>query len=425
MGNKSTNTRNNIGYGKLKMQKYPVNILEEHWVPSESCDKSKQNKETKVSGAPNGDGRVRAKPSDYVNNAIYNIVRLKMDFNGTIHTCGSGVIIHCGLNKAFILTAAHNVVYEDGNDKLHYPTSTWIEINKNKSNGFQKVKVYKCSEYMVHPKYIEFLQKDAISESDTGYDIAIIQAFDPQNELKNIKPITIRTFSSKISDDMKIKVIGYPGEKQLRGELYGMKGDGKVKKRSDKSPYNQLIVYQNIDTTHGQSGCPIFRILDNEEKECDEKYNDNVFGSFDEIIGIHVLGKRMKQSNFGTMLSDEILKWIHEYIDGDCIEYDADSCAVSVLLITSSKSQYAYMLDQIHEKCIKTKIMTTMKLYYDHNQESVEKQHFLWYVKRMFEKIRTRYLIFYCGQSDENGNWIINDKKYDNVTLDDISRCAK
>eukprot|EP01084_Bolivina_argentea_P153274 267264_1 len=123
------------------------------------------------------------------------------------------------------------------------------------------------------------------------------------------------------------------------------------------------------------------------------------------------------------MLNDSILQWIHKGIDGDCNEYD--KCNAGVLLITSLKS-YAYGLNQMHAKCLKTEIMSTRRLYYDYNREqTVHKEDFLFYVRKMFEHKRESYLIFYCGESDENGNWKINNNKTDNITLSDISICAK
>eukprot|EP01084_Bolivina_argentea_P117929 209337_1 len=123
------------------------------------------------------------------------------------------------------------------------------------------------------------------------------------------------------------------------------------------------------------------------------------------------------------MLNDSILQWIHKGIDGDCNEYD--TCTAGVLLITSLKSKYAYRLNQIHAKCLKTEIMSTRRLYYDNREQTVHKEDFLFYVRKMFEHKRQVCLIFYCGESDENGNWIINDDETDNVTLTDISICAQ
>eukprot|EP01084_Bolivina_argentea_P238292 400341_1 len=234
----------------------------------------------------------------------------------------------------------------------------------------------------------------------------------------------IPLYKSKINENMKVKVIGYPGEEKIRGELYGMIGNGQVKYVNIRTQYNKLIAY-DIDTSAGQSGSPVFKVGDIDNKENDEKEcKDNIYKSFGDIIGIHVAGKRSKKLNFGTMLNDEIIKWTHECTDGDCKKYD--DYQVSVLLITSSKSKYARKLNQIYAKCKKIEIMQTRKLYYEYgDEENVNKEEVLFYMKQMFKQVKTAYLIFYCGDSDENGNWIINNNKYDNITLEDISICAK
>eukprot|EP01084_Bolivina_argentea_P016468 30822_1 len=197
MGNAANSTSN---FCKLHMQKYPENVPEEKWLPADSYHSSKQNKEVLVS--PNGDQRIRAEPNDYKTqikmhnkHQIYNIVRLKIQYS-THHCFGSGTIIHHSLQKSFVLTAAHNVV--EGNDydvkNVEYPEDAWMEINENTSNGYKIIKRYKCRKYAIHPKYIKFLQTENIKESATGYDIAIIEVFDPENDLKKIQPMNMRVF---------------------------------------------------------------------------------------------------------------------------------------------------------------------------------------------------------------------------------------
>ncbi len=70
---------------------------------------------------------------------------------------------------------------------------------------------------MIHPAYIKFLRNANISESATGYNIAIVEVCDLNNKLRSIESLEMRLFHSKVTDIMHIKVLGYPGEKKLRG----------------------------------------------------------------------------------------------------------------------------------------------------------------------------------------------------------------
>eukprot|EP01084_Bolivina_argentea_P194801 334322_1 len=339
MGNESGKEPNDkisdelIAAGKLKAKNYPsdIDLKVDQWIPIEFLSNTQQNQEVILSVT--GDQRVRATPSDYhydcnetnetmankntneLKNAIYNIGRLKMEFSATLHAFGSGFIIHNSLNKSYVLTAAHNliIVDQDDKDQFDYPLSVWFEINQNLLNhGYTTLKRYKCNKYYIHPKYIEYC-KSNISQSATGFDIAIIEVLDPQNELKKIKPFKLRQYQSEISIDSKIKVIGYPGELTLRGELYGMIGDGNMGFISKRIQINPLIAYKDIDTSDGQSGCPIFKCLDIETKT--EENDINIYESFGEIVGIHVVGKKTKKLNYGTFLNDDLLKWIYTHIN--------------------------------------------------------------------------------------------------------------
>eukprot|EP01084_Bolivina_argentea_P101088 181295_1 len=111
-------TDEDIGCRKLKIEKYPSNISEHQWIPTDFQIASKQNKEALIL-KNKLDRRSRAEPQDYegvddekkvddekneYTNPIYNIVRLKMKY-GEMYKIGSGVIIYHTLNQSYILTA--------------------------------------------------------------------------------------------------------------------------------------------------------------------------------------------------------------------------------------------------------------------------------------------------------------------------------
>eukprot|EP01084_Bolivina_argentea_P134677 237482_1 len=221
-------------------------------------------------------------------------------------------------------------------------------------------------------------------------------------------------------DDIKIKVIGFPGflgQKDKRGELYGMAGDGKMDYTHKKTKMNKLITYKNIDTTGGQSGCPIFK---DEEKSSEQ----DLYNSLNEIIGIHTAGKMSTGLNFGTPLNGELMQWIHEYIG--CQNRKYDTYDIGVLLITSSQSKYADRLNNIYNTCLRTEIMDITRVYYEKDDNDIDtKKHFFSYVQQFFKEKKQKYLIFYCGESDDDGNWMINSNENDNynATLEDIHDC--
>eukprot|EP01084_Bolivina_argentea_P134676 237481_1 len=422
MGNVFSNNANKEGNIECTKKEFPCNINDFEWIPSIGLSSSKQNERI---FSEEGDLRVRAKVSDYDCNdikydaledecksAIYNIVQLKSFFERN-YGIGSGVIIHCTLNKAYVLTAAHNIVMKDDcdPDKILKANDIQICLNQNEeaANGHKELETYVCSRYHVHEKYIKYLQNKSIVESETGFDIAMVEVLDPDNKLRKIKKIKMCRVDTTSMDDIKIKVIGFPGflgQKDKRGELYGMAGDGKMDYTHKKTKMNKLITYKNIDTTGGQSGCPIFK---DEEKSSEQ----DLYNSLNEIIGIHTAGKMSTGLNFGTPLNGELMQWIHEYIG--CQNRKYDTYDIGVLLITSSQSKYADRLNNIYNTCLRTEIMDITRVYYEKDDNDIDtKKHFFSYVQQFFKEKKQKYLIFYCGESDDDGNWMINSNENDN-----------
>eukprot|EP01084_Bolivina_argentea_P026979 50149_1 len=194
MGNQASANRKediDIGCKKLKIEEYPLSISENQWIPTDFQIISKQNKEVLITESV--DRRTRAEPHDYeqlhdekkeddekdeYTNPIYNIVRLTTQYTFMPRNkISSGVIIHHTLNKSYILAAAHDIVFEDEDEwgKLLYAETVSVEITQNTSNGFKILNRYCCGGFKVHPKYIKYIKKHHINESETGYDIAVIE----------------------------------------------------------------------------------------------------------------------------------------------------------------------------------------------------------------------------------------------------------
>ena len=85
-----------------------------------------------------------------------------------------------------------------------------------------------------------------------------------------------------------------------------MSGDGVIDE--DRS---HRIKYFNIDTTSGQSGSPIFQSpqeSDIKEDEKQQEQNNDIFCSFNEVIGVHTDGSAKRKFNQGTLITDKISK---------------------------------------------------------------------------------------------------------------------
>eukprot|EP01084_Bolivina_argentea_P085779 155028_1 len=130
MGNSATNE----GCGrKLKIEDYPNDIKEDEWIPIGFEQTGKENQEVFISKG--NDRRIRVLPEHYNNsNAIQNIVQLRMKYSympAGRYKIGSGIIIHSSFNRAFVLTAAHNIVELDLNNfkQLHFAESIWVQMN--------------------------------------------------------------------------------------------------------------------------------------------------------------------------------------------------------------------------------------------------------------------------------------------------------
>ena len=212
------------------------------------------------------------------------IVQLKMEMDDGKYYNGSGVIINIKDNIVYILTAAHNIakfdhVYQDKitpygiycniNNKWYY-TETFNEYYKYKPNNLEKndlgiIKVYIDDiDFMFYNVFPKLISKEDVMN-------------DPNCVLNN-----------------ECFLYGYPGDNKNRlGQLWGMNGNYHFMSMCD----NETIYYNNIDTSGGQSGSPIFI------------YNNN-------ILAIHSMGDDMNNSrNYGTVLNNDKINWIHNIFD--------------------------------------------------------------------------------------------------------------
>jgi V8-like Glu-specific endopeptidase len=88
-----------------------------------------------------------------------------------------------------------------------------------------------------------------------------------------------------------ILVIGYPDE--YKYQMYYMEGTVSEVFKTDSN--GQLVMYDDIDTSDGQSGSPVFR-----------KLEDDLF----ELIAIHVGHHHGEGANCATYINEEKYQWI-------------------------------------------------------------------------------------------------------------------
>lgn len=106
----------------------------------------------------------------------------------------------------------------------------------------------------IYPKYFDY------PKCEDGFDLAVIY-FDNKNNYEWTSTDSVTSFYDPKKINKKIKVIGYPGEIKLNGDIYEMVGTiKKVYKREDNG---YIIAYDDIDTTPGQSGSPVYLINNN------------------------------------------------------------------------------------------------------------------------------------------------------------------
>ena len=298
----------------LTMKEFPLEFESEYCARNQSPKQNTTAERVMVAGA---DRRQRIM-ADYTmpksgieTQGFPGIGLLRTEFNGT-YFIGTATLI-CKGNC--VLTCAHNVVEYDGTTKKFvYPTSVWFELRENKlGSGSAMINRYKVSKISIYPPYFE----NPISAS--GFDLALcwINAEDDHTTKEiyakywNYMPIVIaRGYTTHTAT-----VVGFPGEH--KGEKWGMTGDvtlscsigygGGIRSWSFGygSEYaGEILVYDFIDTSPGQSGSP-------------------VVGLPTDILGVHTGGSASLKKNWATYITPTKFDWIANSL-GNSGEVDTD-----------------------------------------------------------------------------------------------------
>ena len=244
--------------------------------------------------------RIRADSNNFGGYAAVGLLR--MSINGKYFT-GSASLIADG---SFILTCAHNLVVFDTTIVPHKESvkakHVWFEIRQNcidRDRGSLLKNIYNVIDYWVHPEY----SRHPVSES--GFDIALCKINVPDGDpvipkIRDNYGLLTPTFFSGASDIGQLAIVGYPAEKI--GDKWGMIADVPDDKKFEwlnaNSRQRDLLVYDFIDTSPGQSGCPIISYPG-------------------KIVGVHTGGKCALLKNWGTYISPAKLHWINKVLGVD------------------------------------------------------------------------------------------------------------
>jgi len=192
--------------------------------------------------------------------------------------------------KHFIITCAHLVKFQCDNGE-----GTVVEVKSGSVFFFFNGREFECkvTEWIIHPDYLKEMK------TYSGADIALAVITPPPF---NGYPGIIRSekWSCKQENNVPICIYGYPAEKNKdkKGELYGMKGSSNSLRMVNGTNRKDLIQYSDIDTSGGQSGSSIILRLETD------------IGTVFCIGGIHVAEDQGNNVNYGTLITQEKLKWI-------------------------------------------------------------------------------------------------------------------
>ena len=239
--------------------------------------------------------RVMHDSGEYMYSGSAGIGLLRMEFNGAPFT-GTATMIAGG---NCLLTCAHNVVdYDVLTKEFVYATNGWFDLRNNKAgSGSTLIKRYQVTKVAVYPQYF----KEPTSHS--GFDLALCWIHVPKDDHtikglcpKHRMPIPL----AKLYVARRVAMVGFPGEH--KGEKWGMVGVIPSEKSDDwslpKDEEQEILVYDFIDTSPGQSGSPV---MDSD-------------GSYSFVLGVHTGGSDSRKKNWATYLTQAKLEWIAENV---------------------------------------------------------------------------------------------------------------
>ena len=214
---------------------------------------------------------------------------LRVEYNGSC-CMGTATIISRG---NCLLTCAHNVVEYDGITKTFvYPTSAWFELRNNQiPSGSTMTKRYQVTRVEVYPPYF------GDPTPTSGFDLALCWIDVPESDHTNFGSLSGSIPVAGQYQVGDISLVGFPGE--YKGEKWGMRSTVPYDKREewscksdwDESKMKEILVYDFLDSSPGQSGSPII-------------------AQESQILGVHTGGSASLKKNWGTYITPTKLRWM-------------------------------------------------------------------------------------------------------------------
>lgn len=212
------------------------------------------------------------------------------------------------VNHSFLLTAAHNFRRISGSEQLDYDAAFFY----HPASPDIPRRITQC---VLYPKY-----KTGDPTWD-GYDFAVA-SFDKEGYVDSVHEFSEFVFSPiyslpRVGD--RVQLWGYPGEKQK--EMYQM--DGKISRIEKRSGGHVLVHYEDMQTTHGQSGSPLALLISPAElqRRWDEDapvFEWTLYKSLQPsgkrskkiIVGIHVASNQITHIPCATLCTTIFYDWM-------------------------------------------------------------------------------------------------------------------
>jgi len=183
------------------------------------------------------------------------IGQLSMTFLDRVNAVGTATLVKTGCGKDatfFLMTCAHNLhhnLFEFATGLTFYRA-----LFEGDTESCDKIEV---NEFYISKEYLRLL-KENVSDVFTGHDWAIcLVEQDPKFfEMKIPDLLQLNFTNDKLKEKNQITITGYPGEKKFRPyHQWTMTGNISAIKRKKNNAL--VMLYDNIDTTGGQSGSPV------------------------------------------------------------------------------------------------------------------------------------------------------------------------
>eukprot|EP01084_Bolivina_argentea_P301239 519637_1 len=244
-------------------------------------------------------------------------------YNYRISTIGTGTVFHVKKNRAFLLTAAHNIRHQiyccsqcnvvteepciHNTDFIMLKASTikfkrrltQKQILEFKSDGLIENKIFGDMEqvYECRIERIDDLQYQQYPSPISGHDWTILSFSDHDHYY------TDKTGNIQIRNDIQtllkyhsFNIFGYPSD--YKHQMYGMEANNnEFKIKTYPSTQKQYLLQRSVDTVSGQSGSAVWVNTNND---------------ITVIVGIHSGGNKVKKCNYATLIDTDILHCIDQ-----------------------------------------------------------------------------------------------------------------